>query len=198
MPEFLTTAISISIGLAINPPNYSHQAGESTVPRLSITATLAPTAPKPVTVLTWPTIFNPSLALKRRNFTVQDISHDAPVTINLEITKGPKRPGFQRRKGTSDEKYYMTLYPGRQLTVADYPLNIIKRTGRDGETHIFQPGHTYSLGISDEGSKVKTWWWETTDEVLDEVDGPSKDVSSLKGSGSILLTAEPAHFRIQA
>lgn len=196
MPELEPTALSISVDLIINPPEYSHQDGESTVPSLFITATLAPTAPKPVTILTWPTIFNPTLALRRRNFAVQDITHDPPATVNLEITKGPKRPGFQRRKGARDEKYYLTLYPGQELHIADFPLNIVKRTTSDEETHLFESGHTYSFGISEEGSKVRTWWWGTTDEVLDEVDGPEKDVSGLKGTESILLISEPVKFRI--
>ncbi|KAF7517124.1 hypothetical protein G7054_g13901 [Neopestalotiopsis clavispora] len=187
---------SISVDLAITPPEYSHQAGQDGIPSLSITATLAPSAPKPVTILTWPTIFNPSLALKRRNFTVQNISHDPPTPIKLEITKGPKRPAFQRRKGTSDEKYYITLHPGQKSTIAEQPLNIVQRTGSDGETHLFQPGNTYSLGVSEEGDKIRNWWWGTTDDVLDEVDGPPKDVSGIVGSGDILLSADLVHFKI--
>ncbi|KAI6093187.1 hypothetical protein F4821DRAFT_222374 [Hypoxylon rubiginosum] len=67
---------------------------------VSTIATLDPYVPRPVTVQLWSTIFNPGLALKHHNFTVQDISQDPPTDINLDITKGPKRPGFQCKKGT--------------------------------------------------------------------------------------------------
>ncbi|KAI1400240.1 hypothetical protein F4819DRAFT_487777 [Hypoxylon fuscum] len=185
---------SISVVLAISPSTYQHGDGEHAIPDLSITATLDASAPKPVTVQTWATIFNLDLALKRRNFIAQDISHDAPTNINLEITKGPKRPGFQRKKGSNDDKYYVMLHPGREVIVAEQPLNIVKRTKED--VYVFQAGHKYRLRLSDEGKNVRTWWWGTTDDVLDEIEGPSKDVSGIEGQGNIVLIVEPVSFTI--
>ncbi|RYP93281.1 hypothetical protein DL770_000570 [Monosporascus sp. CRB-9-2] len=186
---------SVSVTLAISPSTYKHGDSENAIPDLSVTATLDSSAPKPVTLQTWSTVFNPGLALKRRNFTAQDISQDPPTNIKLEITKGPRRPGFQHKKGSNDERYYVTLYPGQEVTVAKQPLQIVKRTKDDAP--VFQAGHTYSLGLSEEGRKVQTWWWGTTDDVLDEVGGPPKDVSGIEGKGDIVLNMEePVSFEI--
>ncbi|RYP21190.1 hypothetical protein DL765_002329 [Monosporascus sp. GIB2] len=185
---------SVSVVLTISPSTYKHGDSENAIPDLSVTATLGSSTPKPVTLHTWPTIFNPGLALRRRNFTAQDVSQDPPTNIKLEITKGPKRRGFQRKKGSYDEKYYVTLRPGQEVTVAKQPLNIVKRT-KDGAP-VFRAGHTYSLGLSDEGREVRSWWWGTTDDVLDEVDGPPKNVSGIEGKGDIVLNMEPVSFQI--
>ena len=185
---------SVSVVMAISPSTYKHGDSEDAIPKLSVIATLDSSTPKPVTIQTWSTIFNPHLALKRRNFTAQDISQDPPTDIKLEITKGPQRSEFQRRKGSNDKKYYVTLHPGQAVAVAKEPLGIVKRTKDDAP--VFQTGHTYCLGLSDEGKKVRTWWWGTADDVLDEVDGPPKDVSGIKGEGSIILLMEPVSFEI--
>ncbi|KAI2626110.1 hypothetical protein GGS26DRAFT_191598 [Hypomontagnella submonticulosa] len=188
------TPPSISVVPTISPPTYKRGRGENSIPILSLKATLSPYAPSPVTIQSWATIFNLGLALKRRNFTAQDISQDPPVDINLEITKGPKRPGFQRKKGSDDEKYYVTLYPAQETAVAEHPLNIVERT-KDG-IPTFQAGHTYKLALSDEGKNVRTWWWGTTDDILDEVDGPPKDVAGIEGRGNIILLMEPVTFEV--
>lgn len=105
------TPPSISVVPPISPSTYKHGNDENSIPVLSIKATLDPFLSRPVTVQSWSTIFNPGLALKRRNFTAQDISQDPPTDINLEITKGPKRPGFQRKKRSDDEKYMAIQSP---------------------------------------------------------------------------------------
>lgn len=188
------TPPSILVALAISPPTYKHSDSEKAIPELSITAILDSSAPQPVTLQTFSTIFNPQLALKRRSFTAQDISQYPPTNIKLEITKGPKRSGIQRKKGSADERYYVTLHPGQEATVAKEPLSIVKRIKDDA--HVFQEGRTYSLGLSDKGKKVQTWWWGTTDDVLDEVGGPPKDVSGIEGEGDILLIMESVTFEV--
>ncbi|KAI1454244.1 hypothetical protein F4805DRAFT_328691 [Annulohypoxylon moriforme] len=193
-PTVDLTPPSISVISTISPSTYKYGRDENSIPVLSLKATLDPQTPRPVTVQSWSTVFNPGLALKRRNFTVQDISQDPPTDINLEITKGPKRPGFQRRKGSNEEMYYVTLHPAQETTVAEHPLNIVERV--KGDVPIFQAGHTYRLGLSDEGKNVRTWWWGTTDDILDEVDGPPKDVAGIEGHGNIVLSMEPVTFEV--
>ncbi|ETS79552.1 hypothetical protein PFICI_09405 [Pestalotiopsis fici W106-1] len=186
---------SISVRLAITPPEYSRQTGDAGFPTFTIVATLAPSAPKPITLMTWPTAFNPQLALKRRDFTAQNISRDPPEDIRLEITKGPSRLPYQPRRGSSDQRYYVTLYPGRELTIAEQPFNLVKRVDGEGVC-IFQPGNTYRLGISDSGSKTGLWWWGTTDDILYEAGGPPYRIHHLKGKGDISLISEPVDFTI--
>ncbi|KAK9770176.1 hypothetical protein AB5N19_14178 [Seiridium cardinale] len=188
------TAPSIAVALVITPLTCSRAGGEDNIPELSVKATLDPSAPKPVTVLTWSTIFNPCLALKRRNFAAQDISQEPPTTIKLEISKGPKRAGFQRNRGSSDEKYYMTLQPGQEITAAIHPFDVIKRVRNNA--FVFEAGHSYRLELSEEGEKVSTWWWGTTNDVLNEVGRPPKDISGIRGVGEIVLSMEPVTFQI--
>ncbi|KAI0384446.1 hypothetical protein F5Y04DRAFT_229796 [Hypomontagnella monticulosa] len=185
---------SISVVPTISPSTYKHGEDEDSIPVLSLKATLDPNAPGPVTVQSWSTIFNLGLALKRHNFTAQDISRDPSADINLEITKGPKRSGFQRKKGSDDEKFYVTLHPARETAVAEHPLNIVKRT--KGDMPIFEAGHRYRLGLSNEGKNIRTWWWGTTDDILDEVDGPPKDVTGIEGCGNIILSMELVTFEV--
>ncbi|KAK6062712.1 hypothetical protein SCUP515_13091 [Seiridium cupressi] len=174
------TAPSTAVALVVTP--------------LTCSPTLDSSAPKPVTVLKWSTIFNPRLALKRRNFAAQDISQEPPTTIELEITKGPKRAGFQRNRGSSDEKYYMTLQPGQEITTAIHPFDVIERVRNNA--YVFEAGHSYRLELSEEGRKVSTWWWGTTNDVLNEVGRPSKDISGIRGVGEIVLSVEPVTFQM--
>ncbi|KAI5921526.1 hypothetical protein F4810DRAFT_722093 [Camillea tinctor] len=187
---------SVSVALTISPSTYKRGDGDSgnAVPDLSVAATLDSSAPKPVTIRTWASILDPALALQRREFNAQDISQDPPANISLEIIKGPNRLPFKRKKGSYDEKYYVTLHPGQEVTVAKTPLGIVKRL-KNG-TPIFQAGHTYSLGLSDEGKNIGPWWWGVTDDVLDEVAGPRKKVSGIKGKGEIVLEMEPVSFKV--
>ncbi|KAI1333604.1 hypothetical protein F5Y15DRAFT_340959 [Xylariaceae sp. FL0016] len=185
---------SIAVVATITPSTYKRGESENAIPILSIKATLDASAPKPVTVNTWHTIFNLGLALKRRSFTVQDLTQNPPANISLEISKGPKRPDFRRIKGSGDEKYYVTLHPAQETIVAEHPLNIVRRT--ENELPVFRAGHVYQIGLSEEGIMVRDWWWGTTDDVLAEVGEPPEDVSDIRGTGSIELLMEPVVFKV--
>jgi hypothetical protein len=143
-----TTHPKISTTLSISPQDYIQ--GEES-PTLTLTLNLS--SPAPITIFTYFGIFNPRLALKRRNFTINDISTDPPTPIKLEITKGGKRPGFQRRKGCRDEEYYVTLYPGVDCKI-QCPFNVVGRMVRATGLPVFQSGHRYRLGVS-EDEKVR-------------------------------------------
>ena len=116
-----TTQPIISTTLSL-PPQIDVRDAEP--PTLIITLNL--TAPAPITILTWHEIFNPRLALKRRNLTLHDVSTEPPTPISLETTKGPRRSGLSRRKNCCDEKYYLTLYPGVVLEI-QYPFPVVHR-----------------------------------------------------------------------
>ncbi|KAI0154751.1 hypothetical protein GGR57DRAFT_464924 [Xylariaceae sp. FL1272] len=196
---------SITVTLNISPPTY-HQSNPDNIPELTITATLDPTTAKePITILTYSTIFNPPLALKRHNFFAFDITENSetPKRINLEITKGPKRAALRRRKSRSDERFYITFHPGVEHTIS-VPFNTARRqpashslsNGEVGEKG-FRAGHSYRLGVADEGRDIQTWWWGTRDDVLDEVDGPVKDVSRIEGKGNVRVVAGVAEFAVE-
>ncbi|KAI1266002.1 hypothetical protein F5Y18DRAFT_34639 [Xylariaceae sp. FL1019] len=196
---------SINITLDISPSTYD-QSDPDNIPELTIKATLDSTTAKgPITILTYPTIFNPQLALKRRNFFVLDITEslNAPRYVNLEITKGPNRAALQRRKGHTDERFYLTLHPGVEHTLS-VPFNVVRRQPLDhslgnglATEKGFHAGHKYRLGVADESKDVKTWWWGTRDDVLDEKDGPVKDVSGMEGVGCVRIVAGTADFAVE-
>ncbi|KAG9755845.1 hypothetical protein KCU73_g5209, partial [Aureobasidium melanogenum] len=181
-----TTQPIISTTLSLSPQICIEQ-------QPTLTITLSLTAPAPITVFTWPGIFNPSLALGRHNFRLQDVSTEPPTPIHLESTKGPRRPGFSRSKNNSDEKYYVTLYPGMDLEI-QCPFLIMHRNMPGTGLPRFQVGHRYRFGITDE-EKVKSWWWGTRDDVLlDDDDEPYDDREAARGEIPIDIHADPIEF----
>jgi hypothetical protein len=152
-PPTLTTTLSLS------PPIFS--------PNDQVTLTLTTTshATSPITVFTHPTILNPSLAQKRKNFTCTDLTINKP--INLEITKGPKRSAFSRSLGSSDEQYFHTLLPGEPVKFSA-PFKVANREG-------VVPGRRYRLGVSAE--EQVAWWREGTKE---EVLAPAGEEAGLE------------------
>ncbi|CAJ2501535.1 Uu.00g043880.m01.CDS01 [Anthostomella pinea] len=195
------TAPSLEVALEISPSTYQQHDWEG-VPALSIRATLDPSVAGPITVMTFGTIFNPRLALQRRNFFAQEITSDPPRTVNFEMTKGPKRSALQRKKGSSDERHYITFHPGQEMIVKQ-PFSIVRRSktevqvaGSEVGDRSFRVGHTYRFGVSEEGKEMKTWWWGTKDDGLDEPEGPCKDVANVQGEGLVRITAHTAEFTI--
>jgi hypothetical protein len=140
---------SVSISLALDSSSFS----PSDEVELSVTVTSH--ASTPITIFTWPTIFNTHLALKRKNFECVDLDTNTP--LNLEITKGGKRGGFTSCSGSSDEKYFYTLIPAEPLKFTT-PFKIANRGG-------VIPGHRYRFGVR-RGEKLEYWTAGTKEEVL--------------------------------
>jgi hypothetical protein len=184
------TQPTISTTLSISPQDYIQ--GEES-PTLTLTLNLS--SPAPITIFTYFGISNPRLALQRRNFTIHDISTDPPTPINLEITKGGKRPGFQRRKGCRDEKYYVTLYPGVDCKI-QCSFNVVQRMVPVTGLPVFQSGHRYRLGIS-EGEKVRRWWWGTVDDVLIDDEEPHERPEPSKGEVALDIYADRIDFEVR-
>ena len=139
----------LSVSLALSSSNFSP--GEEV--ELSITVTSH--ASGPITIFTWPTIFNIRLALKRKNFECIDLDTDTP--LNLEITKGGKRGGFTSRSGSNDEKYFYTLMPEEPLMFTS-PFKIANRRG-------VVTGHRYRFGVRS-GEKLEWWTAGIKEDVL--------------------------------
>jgi hypothetical protein len=185
-----TTVPTISTTLSLSPQH--HIQGEES-PTLTITLNLS--APAPITIFTFFGIFNPQLALRRRNFTAHDMSTGPPIPINLEITKGGKRGGFQRRKGSRDERYYVTLHPGVDHQI-QCPFNVVKMTARVTGLPVFQGGHGYRLGIT-EGEKIRRWWWGTLDDVLLDEEESYERSEPPGGEVPIDICADPIDFEVK-
>jgi hypothetical protein len=176
--------------LSLSPPNYTQ--GEEP-PTLTITLDLS--SPGPITIFTYFGIFNTHLALMRRNFTLHDMSTDPPTPINLEVTKGGKRPGFSRKKGSRDAEYYISLYPGIDHKI-QCPFSVVKRTERVTSLPMLHSRRKYRLGIS-EDEKIKRWWWSTVDDVLIGDEEPDGRIEPIGGEVPIGICADPVDFEVK-
>ena len=169
---------SISITLAIDPPSFP----PGTAVGLSITAISH--ASTPITIFTWPNVFNLKLAQRRKNFKCVDLDTGEP--LNMELTKGGKRPGFRHDRDSMDDKYHLTLEPGRPLKVSEsFGLARWPAEGR----HTLTPGHRYAFEVR-HGEKVD-WWKEGTRE---DVLAPPGQIEELGSSGGV--TGEPIVLEI--
>ncbi|KAI9836064.1 MAG: hypothetical protein M1819_001675 [Sarea resinae] len=157
MADSASSPPSISVDLAIDPPSFI-PGGSDPLPSLSITATSHAT--QPITIFTWPTVFNLDLSQKRANFTCLDLTSDAP--LRLELTKGPKRTAFNREKGGSDDVFFQTLEPETPTTFkAPFKLACRTTEGRDA----IVPGHRYRFGVR-EGEQVPWWRYGSKEDVM--------------------------------
>jgi hypothetical protein len=175
---------SISITLAINPPSFAPGAAVE----LSITA--VSNASTPITIFTWPNIFNLRLAQKRANFKCVD--RDTGEPLSMEITKGPKRPGFSHKRGGIDDEYHLTLEPGQPLSVKE-SFALAKRP--TGGRHSTTPGHRYAFDVR-HGEQVD-WWREGRRE--DVLLAPGQSDRSLHEAGGepiVLKIAGPVEFTV--
>ncbi|KAJ9625115.1 hypothetical protein H2203_005070 [Taxawa tesnikishii (nom. ined.)] len=130
---------SISVKLAIDPPRFAPGSSEEP-PSVSLTATSH--ASQPITIFTWPTIFNLALSQKRNNFTCLDLTSNTP--LRLELTKGPQRSGFSRAKDGPDDVFFQTLDPETPVTFrAAFKLAHRTTEGRDAIVE----GHRYRFGV---------------------------------------------------
>ncbi|KAI9038341.1 uncharacterized protein KD926_010877 [Aspergillus affinis] len=164
----MSPASSISISLEVDPPRFPpHRNKRTQSPSISVRAVSHATAP--ITIFTWPTIFNLALAQRRDNFECFDITADAPVRVNL--TKGPKRRGFSRERGGHDDRFFCTLLPETPVVFVD-SFKVANRVLPDhDETSVLQSGHRYTYAVR-EGEAMTWWGWGTKDEVMAPSDQP--------------------------
>lgn len=145
----------ISVGIAITPTTVT--LNEPCF--LTVSATLSSAYPSPITIYTWPTVFNLGLALRRKNFFCVDLS-DNSTPIRLETTKGGKRSGHISRKlGSGHDQYFHTLEPGQTVDFTG-PFML---PSRQRETLV--AGHRYRFGVN-QGERVDRWLLGTRAEVL--------------------------------
>jgi hypothetical protein len=184
-----STPPSISIKLAVDPPSFSP--GEAV--ELSITAVSHATTP--ITIFTWPNVFNLKLAQTRANFNCVDLDTGEPLF--MELTKGPKRAGFNHERGSPDDKYHLTLEPGQPLKISEsFGLAIQPTDGRYAVT----PGHQYVFAVR-QGEHVD-WWREGRREDVLVPPGQSGQIDEsgplgeASGGPIVLSTAGPVEFAV--
>lgn len=176
----------ITVGIAITPaPITLGQPCD-----LTLSATLSPSHPTPITIYTYPNIFNLPFAIQRENFYCLDLtSSNRPLF--LQLTKGGRRKGHVKRKlGTPHAQHFLTLHPGQtiHLTTPFRPAT--------NDQDPLVPGHRYRFGINErETLKFGAWLRGTREEVLaapgeeESPDGWAKDRIELR-------LPEPIEFEV--
>ncbi|CEI60113.1 hypothetical protein FVEN_g8098 [Fusarium venenatum] len=137
---------TLSISMSIDPPKFTRRS--ESPPSISITVTSH--ASSPITIFTWHTIFNLALAQRRKNFICTDLTTGSP--IQMDVTKGPKRPGFSYELGGPDDEYYVTLEPETPVTISH---RFLREYAIEGDK-AFTPGHKYRLEVRED--EVVKWW----------------------------------------
>lgn len=161
----------ISSDPSLDPPSIS----------LKVTSTLD----RPVTIFTWPTVFNLDLSQRRSNFSCQDLTTESD--INLELTKGPKRPGFSRKAGGRDDAYFITLEP-LVATTFTAPFKLA------GWKDVLCPSHRYRFAVKD-GEHVK--WWRYGRKVdLMASEGEQAGLGEASGGPIALKVSNAAEFAV--
>jgi hypothetical protein len=180
---------SISIKLAIEPSSFLP--GDA----VEISITALSHAPTPITIFTWPNVFNLKLAQKRADFKCVDLDTGEPLF--MELTKGPKRAGFSHERGSPDDKFHLTLEPGQPLKISEsFGLAVRPIDGRYSVT----PGHRYAFEVR-QGEQVD-WWreWRREDVLVPPGQSGQIDESGPLGGASggpiVLSTAGPVEFEV--
>ena len=178
---------AISVNIAIEPASVT--LGEPGSIILSTTLS----HPTPITIYTWPTVFNLQLSQQRRNFFCTDLSNNNEP-VRLETTKGGKRSGhISRVLGGKHDQYFVTLEPGKTVEIR-FPFLLTTRLDntplQDGT---LKAGHRYRFGFS-EGECVWDWMHGTREEILlPPGDNAPMDRGGLK---IVLDTGPPIEFEV--
>lgn len=180
-----STRPSISITLAITPPRFSLNPS----PQPTITLTAVSHHHEPITPFAQPTIFNLGLSQRRSIFMCQDITVPDRKPLRLDITKGGKRPAFNRELGGSDDHFFGTLHPETPTEFQE----VFRLANRSGYGNTLEIGHRYWSGIK-EGEVIP--WWRVGGKA--DVMAPQGERASLgEASGEpITLKAEGVDFEV--
>ncbi|KAJ5894195.1 hypothetical protein N7495_005886 [Penicillium taxi] len=175
----------ISVTLGLSPTDFS--IGPGSPPTFTITATLL--YDKPITILTYATIFNLDLSLQRSNFTCHDITTGDIKPVELDYTKGGRRPSFNRESGGRDDRYFCTLVP----TIPVVFQEEFCLANQSEDLDLFVAGHKYRLTIK-KGEKV-AWWMTGSKEEVMTPPGKRSGLGHASG-GPILLEADELEFNV--
>ncbi|KAF5694937.1 putative NCP1-NADPH-cytochrome P450 reductase [Fusarium denticulatum] len=148
--------------------------------------------PKPITIFTWHTIFNLKLAQRRKNFICTDLTTGLP--LQLESTKGPKRPQFSYELGGHDDQYFITLEPEEPTIIT---RRFLRSAGLEGDG-VFKPGHRYQLKVRD--NEEAEWWRYGRREDVMSPPGqfPSKEGCEGPSGPPIRLSPiDPVEFQVE-
>lgn len=178
---------SLSVVLDINPRSFKLNRLPEPSPTISLTVTSHTT--EPITIFTWPGVFNLSLSQRRTNFTCLDLTSNTWLSLGIVQVR---RGAFRCEQGTSDEKYFFTLEPEVPFTFQE-DFNLARRKRDD--IYTLESGHQYRFGIR-EGEALSWWRWGRKEEVVPPA-GQSTGMGEPDGSPLILHVEGPVEFVVE-
>ena len=177
----------MDVSLSVEPSTFVP--GRSARPTLTLTAISRAT--QPITIFTWPTIFNLGLSQERTNFTVHDLTSD--TAISTETTKGPRRMEFSRNTGSGDDEFFVTLQPEVPRVFShSFALAMHEADCRPS----LQEGHRFRFAVS-EGEVVQHWWYGIRKDVMASSWRPRVGLLAPSGEPIQLISVEPLEFDIK-
>jgi hypothetical protein len=166
---------SIAVKLAINPPSFRM----SDRVRLHITA--ISNASEPITIYTWPNIFNPGLSQMRGSLVVSDKdTHEKLQLPTVDIERGLTNFTL----GGPEDGAFVTLEPGRPTAFEGVSFAYGSET---------LPGHRYLIDLQ-EGENVG-WWKEGRKEDVLDLPGKDRGAQYPDGKPIVLSLEEPVEFK---
>jgi hypothetical protein len=172
----ITPPPSIAVQLAIDPPSFKI----SDRVRLSVTATS--NASEPITIFTWPNIFNPRLSQFRGSLVASD--KDTHEKLELNTMRIVERKPFKFMLGGYDDEFFVTLWPGRP-TVFHTPFAYGQST---------LSGHRYLVDLK-EGESVE-WWKKGRKEDVLNLPLKNRNAHLSDGEPIILSLDQPVEYKL--
>jgi hypothetical protein len=187
----------IAVTLAINPPNFKL----GTDVELSVTA--VSNATFPVTIFTWPSVFNLELAQKRGNFV--GVDRDTGMKLPMHDIQA-QRTGFNHTLEGRDDKYHVTLEPGQPLRF-NSPFSLahgsrFREEDQSSDSDLPEghanllPGHRYLLDIRKDYYDTYLWWKVGRKEDVLDLPGQDRGGDWESGEPIVLSLDEPVEFKV--
>ncbi|KAF5563769.1 NCP1-NADPH-cytochrome P450 reductase [Fusarium phyllophilum] len=190
MSDNMPSPPAISVSLSIDPSTFTR--GSVSPPSATISITATSHASEHITIFTWHTIFNLKLAQRRKNFICTDLTTGLP--LQLESTKGPKRPQFSYEFGGHDDQYFITLEPEKPTTITH---RFLRTAGLEGD-RVFKPGHRYQLKVRD-NEEAEWWRYGRKEDVMSPPgqSSPKDGCEDPSGPPISLSPIDPVEFEVE-
>jgi hypothetical protein len=184
---------SIAVTLALKPPSF--KLGTD----VELSATAVSKATYPITIFTWPSVFNLKLALRRGNF----VGADQGTGMKLALDEVQfMRDGYDHTLGGRDDEYHVTLEPGQPmrfnhslyLADVDVPASC-QYVLPEGRAELL-PGHQYLLDIRKDYYDSYVWWKKGRKEDVLDLPGQERGGYEADGKHLVLSLDEPVEFKV--
>lgn len=215
----MATPPSLIITLSLHPETYTYT---SPIPP-TLSLQLTSHASRPLTFFTWNTPLDPPSALTQAHYAITDVTTNTPVPqAMIRLQRVP----ISRARGSSDENYFLTLYPSTPvITSAGFSRGdgnkgprpqpkevVVKGWDVDGEGREIrvrrstrgcgvdglESGHTYRVDVKREAMEGIWWRWGEKEDFLVEEGSLDWNLSALKpeGMGVRVGEIEGVEFKI--